>query len=75
MLLHGLSFLFECSTFSLSLMINNDLSIARRPAKPIFNVEESRSSGIGGEKAKARHCKLMMRESNWILIHEPTNRR
>ncbi|WP_173275849.1 hypothetical protein [Paenibacillus sp. NEAU-GSW1] len=56
-------------------MINNDLSIARRPAKPIFNVEESRSSGIGGEKAKARHCKLMMRESNWILIHEPTNRR
>ncbi|MBY9082052.1 ABC-F family ATP-binding cassette domain-containing protein [Paenibacillus sp. HN-1] len=27
----------------------------------------------GGEQAKVRLCKLMMRESNWILFDEPTN--
>lgn len=27
----------------------------------------------GGEQAKVRLCKLMMREANWILFDEPTN--
>lgn len=27
----------------------------------------------GGEQAKVRLCKLMMRETNWILFDEPTN--
>lgn len=27
----------------------------------------------GGEQAKVRLCKLLMRESNWILFDEPTN--
>jgi ATPase subunit of ABC transporter with duplicated ATPase domains len=27
----------------------------------------------GGEQAKVRLCKLMLRESNWILFDEPTN--
>jgi ATPase subunit of ABC transporter with duplicated ATPase domains len=27
----------------------------------------------GGEQAKVRMCKLLMRESNWILFDEPTN--
>lgn len=27
----------------------------------------------GGEQAKVRLCKLMMRESNWVLFDEPTN--
>ncbi len=27
----------------------------------------------GGEQAKVRICKLMMRETNWILFDEPTN--
>ena len=27
----------------------------------------------GGEQAKVRLCKLMMRDSNWILFDEPTN--
>ncbi|MEC0090899.1 ABC-F family ATP-binding cassette domain-containing protein [Paenibacillus macquariensis] len=27
----------------------------------------------GGEQAKVRICKLMMREANWILFDEPTN--
>jgi ATPase subunit of ABC transporter with duplicated ATPase domains len=27
----------------------------------------------GGEQAKVRLCKLMMRESNWLLFDEPTN--
>ncbi|AIM15027.1 MULTISPECIES: ABC-F family ATP-binding cassette domain-containing protein [Neobacillus] len=27
----------------------------------------------GGEQAKVRLCKLMMKESNWILFDEPTN--
>ncbi|CAG7629859.1 ABC-F family ATP-binding cassette domain-containing protein [Paenibacillus allorhizosphaerae] len=31
------------------------------------------SSLSGGEQAKVRLCKLLMRESNWILFDEPTN--
>ncbi|MRN54555.1 ABC-F family ATP-binding cassette domain-containing protein [Paenibacillus monticola] len=27
----------------------------------------------GGEQAKVRLCKLLMRESNWVLFDEPTN--
>ncbi|MNP53208.1 putative ABC transporter ATP-binding protein YheS [compost metagenome] len=27
----------------------------------------------GGEQAKVRLCKLMMRDANWILFDEPTN--
>jgi ATPase subunit of ABC transporter with duplicated ATPase domains len=27
----------------------------------------------GGEQAKVRLCKLMMREANWLLLDEPTN--
>ncbi|MFD2117783.1 ABC-F family ATP-binding cassette domain-containing protein [Paenibacillus yanchengensis] len=27
----------------------------------------------GGEQAKVRLCKLMLRESNWVLFDEPTN--
>ncbi len=37
------------------------------------HITRSLNSLSGGEQAKVRLCKLMLRESNWILFDEPTN--
>ncbi|WP_213528486.1 ABC-F family ATP-binding cassette domain-containing protein [Paenibacillus cisolokensis] len=37
------------------------------------HITRSLSQLSGGEQAKVRLCKLMLRESNWILFDEPTN--
>ncbi|GGD63787.1 ABC-F family ATP-binding cassette domain-containing protein [Paenibacillus nasutitermitis] len=37
------------------------------------HITRSLSHLSGGEQAKVRLCKLMMRESNWIAFDEPTN--
>ncbi|MCK9907487.1 ATP-binding cassette domain-containing protein, partial [Frankia sp. Cpl3] len=37
------------------------------------HINRSMTALSGGEQAKVRLCKLLQRESNWLLFDEPTN--